>query len=196
MKNLFNAVAVLAVLGVGALAATPTKPRAPAHAKADAGVAAPDGGAKATEAKAAAQEKELASLREEVATLRDRTAALEDQLARMDTMNEQLGKLNDQVGALRDQVADAEATRKAEREQAAQHTADLNQAVEGLMRAESKLATGGTDIGSLLDRAQAVMTTPQAQYNLAAARTALANDDLQRARMFLYLAILDAQQGH
>lgn len=199
MKGTLTAALVVAALGLSASAAAPTT--APRRTAPDAGVAdaGADDSSKAQAKRraddAAAREAELAALREQVASLRERTSVLEDRLARADSTTEQLGQLVDEVKALRAQVADTEAARQTERQQAAQRAAETNAAIEGLMRAASQLSTGATDISRQLDRAQAVVTSPQAAYDLRAARAALENDDLMRARLFLYLAIIDAQQS-
>ncbi len=209
MRRLLAAVFAVAALGLGAArpsaAAPPLGPHraVPDASVADAGVAAADAGErrgdKATldvAAKAAAQQAELDQMREQVTALRERTAVLEDRLARVDGVTTQLGQLIRQVEGLRADVADAASSREDERHQAQQHAADVHDAINGLMWAESQLSTGTTDIGSQLDRAQGVLTTPQAAFDLQSARAALANKDLLNARLYLYQAIVDSQQAH
>jgi len=150
----------------------------------------------AAAAQAAAQAVELAQLREQVQALRERTAVLEDRVARVDGVTNQLGQLIRQVEALRTDVSEAATARESNEHRAQQHAADVRDAINGLMWAESQLATGSSEVGSQIDRAQSVLTSAQATYDLGAARAALANHDLAGARLWLYQAIVDAQLAH
>ncbi len=204
------AAALLLPIGTGQVAAAPPlgPTRNPPDASVpDAGHARGDGGSAdggysleaavtAAAAQAAAQAVELVQLREQVQALRERTAVLEDRVARVDGVTNQLGQLIRQVEALRSDVSDAASARENSEHRAQQHAADVRDAINGLLWAESQLAAGTPDVGSQLDRAQTVLTTPQASYDLASARTALANHDLAGARLWLYQAIVDGQLAH
>lgn len=130
----------------------------------------------------------------ELQALRARIDALEQERARAQQTAEALQQLNSQVQLMRQQLADAEARRVAEEQQREAQRANVQAAVDALASAQQRLMTGDYGIDAELDRAQATFTG-QAQRDVQAARVALQNRDLARARAFLNAAILDAQAG-
>ena len=91
-------------------------------------------------------------------------------------------------------MADAEAQRQAEVDQAQARRASVQSAVDALYGAQAQLAGGGYEIEAQLSRAEAAFTG-DAQRNVRLARTALQNRDLSAARAYLSAAIAAAQQG-
>jgi DNA repair exonuclease SbcCD ATPase subunit len=130
----------------------------------------------------------------ELQQLRTRLEALEqDRAARAQTA-QQLQQLAQEVQQIRQQIADAEARRLAEEQDRQARRAGVQSAVDGLYAAQQRLMAGDSSIEAELDRAQATFTG-QALRNLEAARGALQNRDLARARGYLAAAISEAQAG-
>jgi uncharacterized membrane-anchored protein YhcB (DUF1043 family) len=133
-------------------------------------------------------------VRRELQALRARIDALEQERLRTQQTAEMLQQLNGQVQQMRQQLADAEARRVAEEQQRETQRANLQVAVDTLASAQQRLISGDYSIDAELDRAQATLTG-QAQQDVQAARAAVQNRDLARARALLNAAILDAQAG-
>jgi hypothetical protein len=102
----------------------------------------------------------------------------------------ELGALQARVEKLEERVAQLEA-KQAEK---AGRGAEVQAALDGLDTAARRLATGDTHVEALLSGAEAVLQG-QAQWDVRAARTALANGDLAIARQYLGQAVWDAQVG-
>jgi len=130
----------------------------------------------------------------ELQALRARIDVLEQERLRTQQTVEVLQRLNAQVQQMRQQLADAEARRVAEEQQRETQQANVQAAVDALASAQQRLMAGDYGIDAELDRAQATFTG-QAQQDVQAARAALQNRDLARARAFLNAAIRDAQAG-
>jgi hypothetical protein len=102
--------------------------------------------------------------------------------------------MNQQIQALRQQLADADARRQREEQNAQRHKQATEAAIQTLSTAQYQLAQGNSGIEDALNQAESAFTG-QAQRDIEAARTALRNSDLAAARTMLNAAILDAQQG-
>jgi TolA-binding protein len=141
---------------------------------------------------------EVARLRSEVSALTQRVGTLEQTIEREHQQNEQLRKVAAQLQALHDeQAAVLDAKQKSERA-AADRTAQVRVAVNGLVAAVHQLQTGDSNIGWAIDAAQGAPVGPNAQKNLELARSALYNEDLNVAGNYLVHAIAEAQafDGH
>jgi len=131
----------------------------------------------------------------ELERLRTRLDALEqDRVRAAEQTAQQLQQLSAEVQQLRQQIADAETRRDAEEQQRAARSAAVQAGVEAVSAAQQRLATGDASIESELDRAQASFTG-QALLDVQAAREALRNRDILRARALLGAAAIDAQAG-
>lgn len=130
----------------------------------------------------------------ELQQLRARVDMLERERAQSQQSAQQLQQINQELQQLRRQVADAEAQRQAEVEQAQARRASVQSAVDALYGAQAQLAGGGYDVEEQLSRAESTFTG-DAQRNVRLARTALQNRDLSAARAYLSAAIAAAQQG-
>lgn len=152
-------------------------------------VPSPDAGADGGPADAGPDE-----VHRELQQLRARLEALEqDRAARAQTA-QQLQQLSQELQQIRQQMADAEARRLAEEQERQTRRAAVQSAVDGLYAAQQRLMAGDSSIEAELDRAQSTFTG-QALRDIEAARAALQNRDLSRARAFLAAAISDAQAG-
>ena len=130
----------------------------------------------------------------ELQQLRARVDMLERERAQSQQSTQQLQQINQELQQLRQQVADAEAQRQAEQDQARARRASVQSAVDALYGAQAQLAGGGYDVEAQLSRAEAAFTG-DAQRNVRLARMALQNRDLAAARAYLSSAIAAAQQG-
>ena len=130
----------------------------------------------------------------ELQRLRARLDALEQERAASQQTAQQLQQLTLEVQQLRQQIADAENARQAEEQQRQAQRAAVQSGVETLLSAQQRLASGDASIEAELDRAQASFSG-QALRDVQAARAALQNHDLARARLLLAAAISDAQAG-
>lgn len=152
----------------------------PADAIPDSGVAAADAGPD--------------EVHRELQQLRARVDMLERERAQSQQSGQQLQQITQELQELRRQVADAEAQRQAEVEQAQARRASTQSAVDSLYGAQAQLAGGSYDVEAQLSRAESAFTG-DAQRNVRLARTALQNRDLAAARAYLAAAIAAAQQG-
>jgi len=130
----------------------------------------------------------------ELQRLRARLDALEQERAASQQTAQQLQQLTLEVQQRRQQIADAENARQAEEQQRQAQRAAVQSGVETLLSAQQRLASGDASIEAELDRAQASFSG-QALRDVQAARAALQNHDLARARLLLAAAISDAQAG-
>jgi len=186
-------------------AARPKRGRADAGARADAGErpvllgtdppgrlrpaqAPPDGGA-GVERDAGPDD-----VQRELQQLRARLDALEQERAHAQQVSQQLQQLTQEVQQIRQQIADAEARRQLEEQQREERQALVQSGLDALYAAQQRLAAGDSSIEAELSRAQAAFTG-QAQRDVEAARAALQNRDLARARAMLSAAIFHAQVG-
>ncbi len=135
---------------------------------------------------------EVDQLRREVGDLKSRTALLERQAAQAEAMSAQLDKLSRQISGLQTQLTDAENRRTEKERQVAERRAQTEQAVSSLGAAQQQLSTGNANVGSALTYAES-MFTGTALANVQAAKASLANGDLGSARIWISLAIAEAQ---
>ncbi|HWT86564.1 MAG TPA: hypothetical protein VN177_12370 [Myxococcales bacterium] len=186
-------------------AARPKRGRADAGARADAGErplllgtdppgrlrptpAPPDGGA-SVERDAGPDD-----VQRELQQLRARLDALEQERAHAQQVSQQLQQLTLEVQQIRQQIADAEARRQLEEQQREEREGVVQSGLDAVYGAQQRLAAGDWSIEAELSRAQAAFTG-QAQRDVEAARMAVQNRDLARARALLSAAILHAQAG-
>lgn len=132
---------------------------------------------------------------QEVAELRGRVAALEQQIQQRTDEREQLELVNQQLAALRAQLADAEQKVQAQAEQQQAMRENAEQAVNLLAQAQAQLAAGSSNVAEALSAAETALSG-QARLDVAAARQALAHDDLYNARRLLAAALSQARAGH
>jgi len=130
----------------------------------------------------------------ELQQLRARLEALEQERTQAQQVSQQLQQLTLEVQQIRQQIADAEARRQAEEQQREERQALVQSGLDALYAAQQRLAAGDPSIESELARAQAAFTG-QAQRDVEAARMAVQNRDLARARAMLSAAIFHAQVG-
>lgn len=130
----------------------------------------------------------------ELQALRARVEALEQERARSQQTTEQLQQLTSEVQQLRQQVADAETQRQETEQERAASRASTQSAIDALYGAQQKIMGGNSSVEAELDRAQAAFSG-EAKRDVEAAREALRNRDLSRARAYLNAAIVDAQAG-
>ena len=105
--------------------------------------------------------------------------------------NEQLGWINGQLAARRLQAYEEEWRRQAMAEQEAAQQAATLQALETLRYAERMLAIGNSDgVDDQLVNAEAALSG-RTRLDVAAAREALANEDLYPARQYLAAALAE-----
>jgi len=181
-------------------AARPKRGRADAGARADAGErplllgtdppgrlrptpAPPDGGA-SVERDAGPDD-----VQRELQQLRARLDALEQERAHAQQVSQQLQQLTLEVQQIRQQIADAEARRQLEEQQREEREGVVQSGLDAVYGAQQRLAAGDWSIEAELSRAQAAFTG-QAQRDVEAARMAVQNRDLARARALLSAAIL------
>jgi TolA-binding protein len=185
--------------------ARPKRGRADAGARADAGErplllgtdppgrlrptqAPPDGGAPAE------RDAGPDDVHRELQQLRARLDALEQERAHAQQVSQQLQQLTLEVQQIRQQIVDAEGRRQLEEQQREERQALVQSGLDSLYTAQQRLAAGDASIESELARAQAAFTG-QAQRDVEAARMAVQNRDLARARAMLSAAIFHAQAG-
>jgi hypothetical protein len=182
-----------AVAGVGALVVTsearPVIGLHHASSTADAGsvVAAVDAGT--ADAVGASASLENERLRAELEQLRQRTNALEQEAEAARIQSLALGDVADRLAEMQASLdAQQQSTRAS-----AQQEADARVAVANIFAAERALATGDTNVGTIVDDNQLSLLPIPAQQDLSLALGALANEDLAIARDYLLQAIIDAQ---
>jgi len=130
----------------------------------------------------------------ELQQLRARLDALEQERAHAQQVSQQLQQLTLEVQQIRQQIADAEARRQLEEQQREERQGLVQSGLDALYAAQQRLAAGDASIDFELSRAQAAFTG-QAQRDVEAARMAVQNRDLARARAMLSAAIFHAQVG-
>lgn len=202
---------ILRVIALMLLAATSSlsQPRAKPASSAvdagalDAGLGAPssrvDAGAGPSEKAPAppapsAERLELDRLRLELTELRARTAALEQRAAAAEAVAARVERLGGRLEELRAHVTETESRQADAERRAVEQKANVEAVTRSLIQAQQTLATGATNIGEALRAAEVYYTGP-ALRDVQAARAALANGDLASARVFLGLAIIDAQSS-
>jgi TolA-binding protein len=148
----------------------------------------PDGGASAD------RDAGPDDVHRELQQLRARLDALEQERAQAQQVSQQLQQLSQEVQHVRQQIADAEGRRQLEEQQREERLAQVQSGLDSLYVAQQRLAAGDPSIDSELARAQAAFTG-QAQRDVEAARVAVQNRDLARARAMLSAAIFHAQVG-
>lgn len=135
---------------------------------------------------------EVDQLRRDVVDLKTRAALLERQASQAEAMSAQLDKLSRQITSLQTQLSDTENRRTEKERQVAERRAQSEQAVASLGAAQQQLATGNGNVGAALNYAESTLTG-NALANIQAAKASLANGDLGSARIWIGLAIAEAQ---
>jgi TolA-binding protein len=135
---------------------------------------------------------EVEQLRRDVVDLKSRTVQLERQSAQAEVMSQQLSKLSKQISELQGQLSETE-NRRAESERRAIEKRERSEAaIASLGGALQQLANGNGNVGPAIGYAESTFTGT-ALSNVQAAKAALANNDLGSARVWLNLAIAEAQ---
>lgn len=135
---------------------------------------------------------EVELLKRDVVELKNRTVQLERQSAQAEAMSQQLSKLSRQISELQGQLSETENRRADTERRAVEKKERADAAVTSLTGALQQLATGNTNVGAALSYAEGTFTG-SALANVQAARQALSNGDLGSARVWLNLAIAEAQ---
>jgi len=125
--------------------------------------------------------------------LQARIDALERDRAQGQQQAELLQQLVGEMRDLRTQIADADGRRRATEQDRAARQAQVQSAVSGLQNAQYRLMSGDGSVDAELDQAASAFSGP-ARRDVEAARRALQNRDLARARAYLSAAISDAAQ--
>jgi len=165
-------------LDSGVTVVEPTKPLPP--------LATPEAAAKGPST------AEVEQLRRDMADMKARTAQLERQTAQAEAMSQQLSKLSRQISELQGQMSETENRRADSERRAVEKKERAESAVVSLNGALQQLATGNSNVGAALNYAETTFTG-SALANVQAARQALSNGDLGSARVWLNLAIAEAQ---
>ena len=191
---------LLSVMVVASFVLAQARP-AVSPSRADAGVSvarpsAGDGGAPLANAPGGGS-SEVDRLRKEVADLRLRTAELERlNQTKSDALNNQVEKFGKQLEDMKGQLAKLTQTeeRRADAEEAAQsHRSAKAAASTSLNGVLGGLALGNTaGVDSALQYAENVYTG-NAQHAVQLARAALGQNDLNAARSYLILALMEAE---
>ena len=136
---------------------------------------------------------EVDQLRRDVSDLKSRTASIERQAAQVETITGQLETLSKQITDLQGQLTETEGRRLESERRALEKKERADQIVASLGVAQQHLASGSTaNVAAALAVAESTFTGT-ALANIQSARAALANSDLGSARVWLGLAIIEAQ---
>ena len=173
------------------LAAAPDAGVASKPAAADAGVASP-----VTPRPVASEpvsNAELDRLRKRVAELEARTTELERQAKQLDALTKKLDQTNDDLAAFKKEVNEREDARRESERRVVEQKQRFEAVTKSLVTVDQQLSTGSTaSVNEALRAAEATYTGTALQY-VQAARASLANGDLNTARKYLLLAVLEAQ---
>ncbi len=112
--------------------------------------------------------------------------------AQLEALAAQLDRVSQQLTALSAQVNDHETRRQDSERRVVERRLQTEQAVTGLNAAQQALAAGSANVLPALSAAEAVLTGA-ALTDVQNARAALANGDLGSARVWLGLALVEAQ---
>jgi len=174
----------------GSLRAAPGAPAAPFEGNAP---SQPQGGARLPRSEAASSDAPNAAMPSAGAALPPPSgqAALQQLVVQSRQENEQLGWINGQLAARRLQAYEEEWRRQAAAEQEEAQRAATLQALDTLRYAERMLAIGNSDgVDDQLVNAEAALSG-RTRLDVAAAREALANEDLYPARQYLAAALAE-----
>ena len=139
---------------------------------------------------------EVTELKREVVELKSRTSNLERQASQADAMSSQLDKLSKQITELQSQLQESEGRRLEKERQVSERRAQSEQVVASIGVAQQQLATGNTSsVGATISYAERVFTGA-ALADVQSARLAIQNGDLGSARIWLSLAVVDAQAAN
>jgi TolA-binding protein len=134
-------------------------------------------------------------LRRELQQLRTRLDVLEQERLRVTQQTaEQLQQLSAEVQQIRQQLADAQARREGEDQQREAQRLGVQVGTQAIAAAQQRLAGGDYGVEADLDRAETSLTG-RARQDIQAARDALRNRDLVRARQLHSGGVLDARGG-
>ena len=136
----------------------------------------------------------IAELQAQIAQLRERADQLQSQQSAAQTQVQLMQETNEQLRSLNAQMASAQADRQARQAQADSQQAAVHGAISGLGPALDMLTSGNGQVDDALDAADQSFP-PQARRDIAAARDAIANNNLNLARGYIQTAIGDAQAG-
>ncbi|MBE2248278.1 MAG: hypothetical protein IAE78_01940 [Myxococcus sp.] len=135
---------------------------------------------------------ELERLRKRVGELEARTAELERQTKQLDALAKKLDATTDDLAAFKKQVDEREETRQAAERRVVEQKQRFESVTRSLVTVDQQLSTGATNVNEALRAAEATYTGAALQY-VQAARASLANGDVNTARKYLLLAVLEAQ---
>jgi len=136
----------------------------------------------------------LTDLQQQIVALQARQTEMQQRQNSTQEQVQLLQQMNDQLRSLNGQMTQAQTDRAAQAAQAADQQQQTQAAINGLAPALQMLQSGNGQIGDALDAAQQAFP-PQAQRDLAAARDAITNSNLNLARGYIQTAIGDAQAG-
>ncbi len=148
----------------------------------------------ATDAGPAPAGPSTAELQAQIARLQQRADELQRQQSAAQDQAQLMQETNNQLRALNAQMANAQAERQAREEQTAAQQQAVHGAIAGLGPALDMLTSGNGQVDDALDAADQSFP-PQARRDIAAARDAIANSNLNLARGYIQTAIGDAQAG-
>ncbi|MDP3237366.1 MAG: hypothetical protein Q8S33_36380 [Myxococcales bacterium] len=133
-----------------------------------------------------------AELRKRVTELEARATELERQVKQLDALAKKLDRTNDDLAAFKKEVNEREDARRESERRVAEQKQRSEAVTRSLVTADQQLSTGSTNVTEALRAAEATYTGAALQY-VQAARASLANGDLNTARKYLLLAVLEAQ---
>lgn len=136
---------------------------------------------------------EVTELRREVVDLKSRAAQLEQRAAQADAMGSQLDKLSKQISDLQTQLRETENRRIETERQVVERRQQAEQAISSIGLAQQQLATGNSSAAMQAINYAERTFTGAALANVQSARAALNNGDLGSARIWLSLAVVEAQ---
>jgi septal ring factor EnvC (AmiA/AmiB activator) len=136
---------------------------------------------------------ELERLRKRVTELEARTTDLERQVKQVEALSKKVEQTNDDLAAFKKEVNEREDARRESERRVVEQKQRFEAVTRSLVTVDQQLSTGSTaSVNEALRAAEATYTGPALQY-VQAARTSLANGDLNTARKYLLLAVLEAQ---
>lgn len=157
-----------------------------------------DGGVPAAASDDAASRRESAlradvdRLRSELIELRTRLAAVEQRAARADELQSRLDEQKTRVDALTQRLDEADQRAEEKSRRIAERKAAFEQANASLVTALDRLTRGDGNAEAALRAAEASYTGGALSL-IQSARAAVANGDLNNARLYIELAMLEAR---
>ena len=136
---------------------------------------------------------ELERLRKRVTELEARATELERQVKQVEALSKKVDQTNDDLAAFKKEVNEREDARRESERRVVEQKQRFEAATRSLVTVDQQLSTGSTgSVNEALRAAEATYTGTALQY-VQAARASLANGDLNTARRYLLLAVLEAQ---